>query len=202
VLVGDGATIASEIVSLAYAYDLIKPAIVGTAVPAPKSSLDHMLWVRPWQTKQPVSRVPFPFIDCRRIRLNLLDNQLVGAVVVAEDGSRVDAGTGNIEDPHVPIQVDSGGPYKLAMNRAWSYRVQHAAVAGSSDVRAPAILDLAPPYSTVRICGIGFDHGITKGAWEALYRIGRGKKVKLGGVTASRLSDLSSRALEAVSEGA
>jgi hypothetical protein len=78
--------------------------------------------------------------------------------------------------------------------------VQHAAVAGSSDVRTPPILDLAPAYSSVRICGIGFDHGITKGAWEALYRIGRGKKVKLGGATASRLSDLSSRALEAVSE--
>jgi hypothetical protein len=96
--------------------------------------------------------------------------------------------------------VQSGGPYKLALNRVWSYRVQHAAVAGSSEVHAPAILDLAPAYSNVRISGIGFDHGITKGAWEALYRIGRGKKVKLGGATASRLSDLSSRALEAVSE--
>jgi hypothetical protein len=200
VLVGDGATIASEIFSLAHAYDLSKPAIVGTNAPAPKSSLDHMLWERPWQTKQTVSQVPFPFVDCRRIRLNLIDRHLVGAVVVAEDGTRVDVGTGNIEDPHVPIQVESGGPYKLAMNRAWSYRVQHAAVAGSCEVRAPPILDLAPAYNNVRICGIGFDQGITKGAWEALYRIGRGKKVKLGGATATRLSDLSTRALEVVSE--
>ena len=200
VLVGDGVTIGSEILSLAHSYDVTKPAIVGINASSPKSSRDHMLWAAPWQTKQPVSNVPYPFIDCRRIRLVVLGKDLVGAVLVSENGTRVDTGTGNIEDPHVPIQVQSGGPYKLALNRVWSYRVQHAAVAGSSEVRAPAILDLAPAYSSVRISGIGFDHGITKGAWEALYRIGRGKRVKLGGATASRLSDLSSRALEAVSE--
>jgi hypothetical protein len=200
VLVGDGVTVGSEILSLARAYDAAKPAVVGINAPAPKSSRDHMLWAMPWQTKQPVAQTPYPFIDCRRIRLVAVSNDLLGAVVVAENGTRVDTGTGNIEDPHVPIQVQSGGPYKLALNRVWSYRVQHAAVAGSSDVRTPPILDLAPAYSSVRICGVGFDQGITKGSWEALYRIGRGKKVKLGGATASRLSDLSSRALEAVSE--
>jgi hypothetical protein len=199
VLVGDGVTLGSEIISLAHAYDATKPAVVGINAPVPKSSRDHMLWAMPWQTKQPVSQIPYPFIDCRRIRLAVGDKDL-GAVVVAENGTRVETGTGNIEDPHVPIQVQSGGPYKLALNRVWSYRVQHAAVAGSSDVRAPTILDLAPAYSSVRISGIGFDHGITKGAWEALYRIGRGKRVKLGGATATRLSDLSSRALETVSE--
>jgi hypothetical protein len=67
-------------------------------------------------------------------------------------------------------------------------------------VSRPRILDLAPAYSSVRICGIGFDQGITKGAWEALYRIGRGKKLKLGGATGDRLSDLSSRALAVVRE--
>jgi hypothetical protein len=159
-----------------------------------------MLWALPWQTKQPVSRVAFPFIDCRRIRLIPAADNLVAAIVVSENGTRVDTGTGNIDDPHVPIQVGSGKPFKLALNRVWSYRVQHAAVAGSPQVSRPRILDLAPAYSSARICGVGFDQGITKGAWEALYRIGRGKKLKLGGTTGDRLSDLSSRALAVVSE--
>jgi hypothetical protein len=126
--------------------------------------------------------------------------ELVSAIIVAENGTRVDTGTGNIDDPHVPIQVSNGGPYKLALNRVWSYRVQHAAVAGSDQVTPPPILDLAPAYSSVRICGIGFDQGITKGSWEALYRIGKGKKIKLGQQASSRLSELSSRALGVVRE--
>ena len=69
VLVGDGVTIASEIVSLAAAYDAITPKVVGIDAPKPKSILEHMLWAQPWQTKQPVTNVAFPFIDCRRIRL-------------------------------------------------------------------------------------------------------------------------------------
>jgi hypothetical protein len=48
--------------------------------------------------------------------------------------------------------------------------------------------------------GVGFDYGVTKGAWEALYRIARGKKVKLSGGEADRLSELSGRALAVVSE--
>jgi hypothetical protein len=200
VLVGDGVTIGSEIASLAYAYAATKPSVVGVDAPLTKSARDHMLWALPWQTKQPVLQVSFPFIDCRRIRLIPAGDNLVAAIIVSENGTRVDTGTGNIDDPHVPIQVASGKPYKLALNRVWSYRVQHAAVAGSVEVSRPRILDLAPAYSSVRICGIGFDQGITKGAWEALYRIGRGKKLKLGGATGDRLSDLSSRALAVVRE--
>jgi hypothetical protein len=201
VLVGDGVTIGSEITALASAYDATRPAIVGIDAPSAKGARDHMLWAMPWQTKQPASQVAFPFIDCRRIRLVPAgEASLVAAVVVSENGTRVDTGTGNIDDPHVPIQVGSGKPYKLALNRVWSYRVQHAAVAGSAEVSRPRILDLAPAYSNVRICGIGFDQGITKGAWETLYRIGRGKKLKLGGATGDRLSDLSSRALAVVRE--
>src|SRR5262249_32569600 len=112
----------------------------------------------------------------------------------------VDTGTGNIDDPHVPIQVRTGGPHKLAFKRVWSYLVQHAVVAGSPEVSRPRILDLAPAYSSVRISGIGFGQGITKGAWAALYRIARGKKIKLSGGEADRLSELSSRALAVVSE--
>jgi hypothetical protein len=200
VLVGDGVTIASEIVSLTAAYDAITPKIVGTEAPRPKRILEHMLWAQPWRTKEPVTNVAFPFIDCRRIRLVPATGDQISAIVVAEDGTRVDVGTGNIDDPHVPIQVSTGGPYKLARNRVWSYRVQHAAVAGSELVSRPRILDLAPAYSSLRISGIGFDHGTTKGSWEALYRIGRGKKIKLGQSAADRLSDLSNRALGVMRE--
>ena len=159
-----------------------------------------MLWAQPWQTKEPVAQVPFPFIDCRRIRLIPAADGFVRAVLIAQNGTRVETGTGNIDDPHVPIQVRTGRPHKLAMKRVWSYLVQHAVVAGSPEVSRPRLLDLAPAYSSVRISGIGFDHGITKGAWEALYRIARGKKMKLSGGEANRLSVLSSRALAVVSE--
>ncbi len=198
VLVGDGVTIASEVASLACAYDMMTPNIVGTATRKPGRIRDHMLWAQPWKTEEPVAKLPFPFIDCRRIRLVPATGGLVSAVVVAENGTRVDTGTGNIDDPHVPIQVSTGGPYKLAVKRVWSYRVQHAAVAGSAEVSRPRILDLAPAYSSVRISGIGFDKATTKGAWEALYRIGRGKKMKLGQSEGNRLSELSSRALAVV----
>jgi hypothetical protein len=104
VLVGDGVTIGSEIVSLAYAYDATKPSVVGVDAPPTKRARNHMLWALPWQTKQPVSRVAFPFIDCRRIRLIPAGDNVVAAIVVSENGTRVDTGTGNIDDPHVPIQ--------------------------------------------------------------------------------------------------
>jgi hypothetical protein len=51
VLVGDGVTISSEIMSLAQAYDMTKPDFVGIAAPLPKSVRDHMLWAQPWQSK-------------------------------------------------------------------------------------------------------------------------------------------------------
>jgi hypothetical protein len=198
VLVGDGVTVASEIFSLANAYDAVKPKVVGIDAPKPKNIKNHMLWAQPWDTKKPAAQVAFPFIDCRRIRLIPVTSGLVSAVVVSENGTRIDTGSGNIDDPHVPMQAGKGQPYKLALNRVWSYRVQHAAVAGSSEVSRPAILDLVPAYNHVRVSGVGFDNGITKGAWEALYRIGRGKKIKLGGGVADRLSDLSTRALGVV----
>ena len=162
VLVGDGVTLASEITSLAHAYDHATPNIVGIERRKPKGILDHMLWSQPWHTKEPIAKVAFPFIDCRRIRLVPAIGDLVGAVIVAEDGTRVDTGTGNIDDPHVPIQIGTGGPYKLARNRVWSYRVQHAAVAGSEEVTRPRILDLAPAYSSLRISAVGLTKGSPK----------------------------------------
>jgi hypothetical protein len=198
VLVGDGVTIASEIASLAHAYAASKPGIVGVDALTPKSTRDHMLWAQPWQTEQPVAQIAFPFIDCRRIRLAPASGGRVSAVIVAENGTRVATGTGNIDDPHVPIQLQTGTSYKLFSKRVWSYTVQHVAVAGSPEVSRPRILELAPAFSSVRISGVGYDQGITKGAWEALYRIARGKKMKLGDSEADRLSELSSRALSVV----
>jgi hypothetical protein len=108
VLVGDGVTMSSEIASLADAYGASTAAVVGVDAPMPQCMRDHMLWAQPWQTKQPVAQVPFPFIDCRRIRLIPAADRLVRAVLIAENGTRVDTGTGNIDDPHVPIPSSDG----------------------------------------------------------------------------------------------
>ena len=199
VLVGDGVTVGSEIVSLTSAYDSMVPSVVGSDAPAATRARDHMLSAQPWITEQPISTIPYPFIDCRRVRLVPAGNALVGAVLVSGSGARVAIGTGNVEDPHTPIQAE-GTPYKLAKKRRWSHTVQHAAVAGSDAVARPRILDLAPSYSAVRISGVKYDTGTTAGYWEALYRIGRGRRVTLRGAAADRVSDLSARALAVVTE--
>ena len=199
VLVGDSMTLASEIASLTEAYNRMAPGVVGSDAPVPTRTRDHMLWAQPWTTEQSISETPYPFIDCRRVRLVPAGGGLMGAVLVSGPGARVDVGTGNIEDPHTPIQTE-GTPYKLAKKRRWSHTVQYAAVAGSDAVARPRILDLAPPYSAVRISGVKYDTGTTAGYWEALYRISRGKRITLGGVAGDRLSDLSSRAFAVVTE--
>src|SRR5215204_7468270 len=144
-------------------------------------------------------RYPIPLSIAAGSDSSLQGNALVGAVLVSGSGARVAIGTGNIEDPHTPIQAE-GTPYKLAKKRRWSHTVQHAAVAGSDAVARPRILDLAPSYSAVRISGVKYDTGTTAGYWEALYRIGRGRRGTLRGPAADRVSDLSARALAVVSE--
>jgi hypothetical protein len=200
VLVGDGTTLASEIASLAAAYDGMKPVVAGSEAAPAKSAADHMLWLKPWRDGEPFSRVPYPFIDCRHVRLVQREDGRLGAAFVSGTDMRVDTGAGDLEDPHVPVQT-SGAPYKLAKKRSWSHEVQHAALVGSETVRRPHILDLAPAYAWVRISGIGYDQGVTKGYWEALYRIARGQPRRLisSGPT-DRLSDLSARSLAVVRE--
>jgi hypothetical protein len=86
------------------------------------------------------------------------------------------------------------------MKRNWSHRVQHAAIAGSGEVTRTRILDLAPPYSAVRISGVHQDQGKTVGYWEATYRIGSSQRIRLAPPTAGdRLSTLSAMALTTVS---
>ena len=125
VLVGDGVTIASEITSLAAAYEAMTPGHrCGTPARKPKSILDHMLWAQPWQTKQPIDTVAFPFVDFRRIRFGPHDKRTSRSVRHRRkrNTSRIQR-LGNIEDPHVPIQTATGKPYKLALGRVWSYEL-------------------------------------------------------------------------------
>jgi hypothetical protein len=165
----------------------------------PARLLDHMLWAHPWIDAQPLAQVPYPFIDCRHIRLVAAHDGLVGAVCVLSTASRVNTATGDIEEPHTPI-LSKGGVYKLVMKRTWSHRVQHAAVAGSDEVTRPRILDLAPPYGAVRISGVHQDQGKTLGYWEATYRIGSSRRIRLAPPAAGdRLSTLSAMALATVS---
>jgi hypothetical protein len=198
VLVGDGLTIGSEIVSLSAAYAAMRPRIVGSDA-QPTRLLDHMLWAHPWIDAQPLAQVPYPFIDCRHIRLVAAHDGLLGAVVVSSTASRVDTATGDIEEPHTPI-LSKGGVYKLVMKRTWSHRVQHASVAGSDEVTRPRILDLAPPYRAVRISGVHQDQGKTLGYWEATYKIGSSRRIRLAPpAPGDRLSTLSAIALATVS---
>jgi len=198
VLVGDGLTIGSEIVSLSAAYAGMRPRVVGSDA-FPTRLLNHMLWAQPWVDAQPLAKVPYPFIDCRRIRLVAARAGLVGAVVVSSTASRVDTATGDIEEPHTPI-LTGGRVFKLVMKRNWSHRVQHAAIAGSGEVTRPRILDLAPPYRAVRISGVHQDQGKTVGYWEATYKIGSSRRIRLAPPTAGdRLSTLSAMALTTVS---
>jgi hypothetical protein len=198
VLVGDGLTIGSEIVSLSAAYAAMHPRIVGSDASLTRL-LDHMLWAQPWVDAQPLARVPYPFIDCRRIRLVAGRAGQVGAVVASSTASRVDTAAGDIEEPHTPT-LTGGRVYKLVMKRAWSHRVQHAAIAGNEEVTRPRILDLAPPYGAVRISGVHQDQGKTVGYWEATYRIGRSRRVRLAPPTVGdRLSTLSAMALATIS---
>src|SRR5215207_368010 len=89
VLVGDGVMVGSEIVSLTSAYDSMVPSVVGSDAPAATRARDHMLSAQPWTTEQPTSTIPYPFIDCRRVRLVPAGNALVGAVLVSGSGARV-----------------------------------------------------------------------------------------------------------------
>lgn len=198
VLVGDGETIGSEIVLLGAAYDNASPVVAGIET-VPSELLDHMLWARPWLDDQSLAQVPFPFIDCRMVRLVWATDGRVGAVSAPMSSARVNSGTGHIDDPHVPMD-NAGGVFKLVMKRTWSHRVQLAALAGSADVSRPRVLDLAPPFAAVRISGVHEGQSKTGGYWEALYRIGSGRKVKLGPpVAGDRLSTLSQAALDTVS---
>jgi len=89
-----GVTLASEVLTLAGAYD----AALGATL------ADHLLWTRPWVQEERHDVLPWPYLDCRPVRLTMTDGG-VGAVTVddANIRGRVGAGTGNIGDPKYPL---------------------------------------------------------------------------------------------------
>ena len=115
---------------------------------------------------------------------------------------RVESGDGDVSDPHVPLV--RGKPYRVIKGRRFDYRVQHASLFGSVDVTRPRILDLAPPYRSVRICAIGTDPpGKTSGYWEAQYSATRSSRgFRLAPQSGDdRPADLSGRMLDTLKRG-
>jgi hypothetical protein len=140
VLLGDGVTLASEVMTLAAAYD----AEMSTHPAAGATLADHLLWTRPWAQEERHDVLPWPYLDCRPVRLTMIDSG-AGAVTVddANIRGRVDAGTGNIGDPHVPIRTDGKA---MRLGGRMTYRQAHAALCGSPDItRAGRSSSTIPP---------------------------------------------------------
>src|SRR6266702_1588719 len=96
---------------------MMKPNVVGIAGRKPKRIRDHMLWAQPGRPTGRFAKIAFPFIDCRRIRLVPSTDGLVGAVVIAENGTRVDTGTENIDDPQSTTRSRPVRPIRVALAR-------------------------------------------------------------------------------------
>src|SRR5215207_8792214 len=120
-------TLASEIASLSEAYNRMVPGVVGSDAPVPARTRDHMLWAQPWTTEQSISETPYPFIDCRRVRLVPAGGGLMGAVLVSGPGARVDVGLRAISRTRTPRsrlrahptnwQKSVGGRTRFSMQR-------------------------------------------------------------------------------------
>ena len=189
VLLGDGVTLASEVMTLAEAYDAAKSAhpVSGTAL------ADHLLWTRPWAQEERHDALPWPYLDCRPIRLTMADGGM-GAVTVADANirGRVDAGTGNIGDPHVPIKTDGKA---MRLGGRMTYKQAHAALCGSPDVTRAAIVHLAQTGHQVRIGAVAAGQGKTNGYWETTVAVERERWVLFGADGSDRLAALSRLAL-------
>jgi hypothetical protein len=189
VLLGDGVTLASEVTTLAEAYDTAAPANLKSGA----TFADHLLWTRPWFQEERHDLLPWPYLDCRPIRLTIADSG-VGAVTVddANIRGRVDAGTGNIGDPHVPIRSDGKA---MRLGGRMTYRQAHAALCGSPEVTRAAIIDLAQTGHQVRIGAVAAGQGKTRGYWETTVAVERERWVLFGSDGSDRLAALSKLAL-------
>jgi hypothetical protein len=89
VLLGDGVTLASEVMTLAEAYDAAMSAHPTSGV----TLADHLLWTRPWVQEERHDALPWPYLDCRPVRLTMVDGG-VGAVTAHDLNirGRVDSG--------------------------------------------------------------------------------------------------------------
>ncbi len=189
VLLGDGVTLASEVMTLAGAYDAAAPAhpTLGATL------ADHLLWTRPWLQEERHDVLPWPYLDCRPIRLTMVDGG-VGAVTVddANIRGRVNTGTGDIGDPQVPIRTDGRA---MRLGGRMTYRQAHAALCGSPDVTRAAIVDLAQAGHQVRIGAVAAGQGKTRGYWETTVAVERERWVLFGADGSDRLAALSKLAL-------
>jgi hypothetical protein len=189
VLLGDGVTLASEVMTLAGAYDAVTPAH-----PTLGSTLaDHLLWTRPWVQEERHDVLPWPYLDFRPVRLTVTDGG-VGAVTVDDPNirGRVGAGTGNIGDPQVPIRTDGRA---MRLGGRITYRQAHAALCGSPDITRAAIVDLANTGHQVRIGAVAAGQGKTRGYWETTVAVERERWVLFGADGSDRLAALSKLAL-------
>jgi hypothetical protein len=188
VLLGDGVTLASEVAQLTTAYgDAASVAIPGATL------LDHLLWTKPWAEGRRHDSLPWPYLDCRPVRLVARDGG-VGAVTIDDPNARgqVEAGTGDIGDPHVPI-TDKAKPMHLFGRM--TYRQAHAALCGSDKIRPPRIVDQADAGRQVRIGAVATGQGKTAGYWETTVAVDRQRWALFGVSVGDRLADLSKRTL-------
>jgi hypothetical protein len=188
VLLGDGVTLASEVAQLTAAYgDAASVAIPGATL------LDHLLWTKPWAEGRRHDSLPWPYLDCRPVRLVARDGG-VGAVTIDDPNARgqVEAGTGDIGDPHVPI-TDKAKPMRLFGRM--TYRQAHAALCGSDKIRPPRIVDHADAGRQVRIGAVATGQGKTVGYWETTVAVDRQRWALFGVSVGDRLADLSKRTL-------
>jgi hypothetical protein len=197
VLLGDGVTLASEVTQLAAAYSTDAPRH-----PQGKSFADHLLWTRPPRFLKsgappfPHNELPWPYLDCRPVRLVARGD---GVSAVALEGNNaaiqrlVEAGTGHIGDPHVPIIRDKATPMRL-LGRM-TYRQAHAALCGSDTIIRPYIVDHADAGRHVRIGAVARGQGKTIGYWETTVAVDRERWALFGVNVGDRLADLSKRTL-------
>jgi hypothetical protein len=187
VLVGDGVTLASEAVHLAAGYTASP-----LAKPNPGATLkDHLLWTRPWG-RYLHSSLPWPYLDCRLVRLKMAGADIAAVRSKAEPKPLVDAGTGDIGDPHVPIE-DDGRP--MGLRRRITYQQAHAALCGSDQIRRPVMIDNVPDGHSVRIGAVAVKRFNSNGYWEMTASIEREKWMLFGAGGSDRLADLSKRTL-------
>jgi hypothetical protein len=164
VLLGDGVTLASEVTQLAVAYSTDAPRH-----PQGKSFADHLLWMQPPRfLKDGASpfahnELPWPYLDCRPVRLTP-HGDIVSAVALEGNNAAiqrlVEAGTGNIGDPHVPIVRDKGTPMRLSGRM--TYRQAHACLCGSDTIIRPDIVDHADVGRHVRVGAVAPGQGKTR----------------------------------------
>jgi hypothetical protein len=80
----------------------MNPNVVGIAGRKPKRIRDHMLWAQPGRPTSRSPRLRSPSSTADAFGLVPSTGGLVGAVVIAENGTRVETGTGNIDAPSLP----------------------------------------------------------------------------------------------------